>query len=300
MKKKLPLICVFLSGICFTNAQLSNCLSNSTKADSLYQQGKYWDASIFYERCLFELANDSVTEKSEVNNILRTSLYLKAVKSKISCLKLEGNLRDLPDFITRCRQLDIPDSFRQTLGYDEMLAYYLNGNYTLAIEAAKSLDSTLFSKEEIKVGKLITILSLNELCRWNDAAKCYGDYLKENSDKIRDIGNAEILFKKSPKLNSERKARMLSIFLPGLGQAYAGRTLEGLGNLLLQTSSVLYILASWESGYYLASVLIGGSLFEALRSGCERRAAKLISLENNKKIVDYKQLVRKEVMLAFK
>ena len=105
MKKILLSICFCLFGIFFVKAQQAEL----AKADSLFKCGKHFESSVWYERCLFE---------GEAN----PELCVRAIKGKIECLKKEQKFEEEIDFIANSRSLDIPDSFRQHLAYDEMLA----------------------------------------------------------------------------------------------------------------------------------------------------------------------------------
>lgn len=265
------------------------------EAKKLYNQRKYWEASVLYERCLFELADDTTLE----SNQFIASLYINAIKGKISCLKLGGNVGELPDFINRCRQMDIPDSFRQTLAYDEMIALYLSGSYTLAIEANKTIDTALLNKKEIQFSKIINILSLNELNNWTEAKTAYLNYIHEYVC-IDSLYKYESLYNNFPLLKSEKKAMHLSTIFPGLGLVYAGKPIDGLSNLLLQTGSILFIFSTWQSGYWLTSLLLGGSTFDAFRSGGKRWASKAVNACNDKALFEFKQKINLKVLDLYK
>ncbi len=290
---------MFLSVHYFINAQVTDFKASIKLADSLFERNKLWEASVYYERCLFDLENSSSSDKNDDKTIDFTSCLIKSIKGKICCLKTGGNTKDLPEFIVRCRQMDIPDSFRQTLAYDEMLGLYLNGSYIMAIELAKTLDSTVFSKEEISVGKLIILLSLNELNRWNEAEKAYLQYFKTLNSVNTEVASdsLSILFKRLPKLLKEKKRQNLAKLLPGLGQVYAGKPFEGLVNFCLQAGSIFFIVSTWGSGYFLASTLVGGSTLAAFRSGGERRTKKLIEIQNKRTIFKYKQKVKEQLLI---
>ena len=265
------------------------------EAKKLYNQGKYWEASVLYERCLFELADDTTLE----NNPFIASMYINAIKDKISCLKLDGNVGELPDFINRCRQMDIPDSFRQTLAYDEMIALYLSGSYTLAIEATKTIDTALLNKKEIQFSKIVNILSLNELNNWTEAKTAYLNYIHEYVC-IDSVYKYESLYNNFPLLKSEKKAMHLSTIFPGLGLVYAGKPIDGLSNLLFQTGSAIFTWTTWQSGYWLASLLVGGSVFDAFRSGGKRKAKNEVIAYNNKVIFEYKNRINQKFINTYK
>ena len=281
MKKILLSVCLFLLIVCYVDGQDTNL----EKADSLYKCGKHFEASVWYERGLFE--GETSPE-----------ICMQAVKGKINCLKLQLRFAEELDFINRSRNLDIPDSFRQHLAYDELLANYLSGRFVNTIEDAKNLDRGLFSFEERKTAKLITILSYNELCRWNQADSAYKEYLAtylNNAVSKEQLG----LYLKKPTLKSEHKARVLSNLFPGLGQVYAGKSVEGITNLLLQLGTLWFSAGAWQEGYHLTSLLIGGSSFSAFRSGGKRRAVNLIKKENAKNIDKYNDYLRKQLLLSY-
>ena len=252
-------------------------------ADSLFASGKPFEASVWYERCLFGAPDPH--------------LGMQAVKGKINCLKVQRRFDEELDFITRSRALDIPDSFRQCLAYDEMLASYLSGKFVSSIEDAKNLDTLVFSFQEIKNSRIIRILSYNELCRWDEAESAYKEYL----DKY--VGDAATatdrgLYLAKPKLKSEDKARLLANLLPGLGQVYAGKPLEGVVNLVLQVGTLWFSVNAWQEGYHLTSLLVGGSSFAAFRSGGKRRAVNLIKQQNEIIIDKYNDYLRRQLLVS--
>jgi len=66
---------------------------------------------------------------------------------------------------------------------------------------------------------------------------------------------------KSLKLKSPRKARIMSAFLPGLGQLYSGRTGKGATSFMLVSLCAGYAAFNIVTGYYVTSVLTGASMF---------------------------------------
>ena len=93
------LICSCLFAIYFADAQ-----STTLKiADSFYNGKRYFEASVWYERCLYE----------EESSYIR----VEAINGKLNCLKEQQLFNEALDFVTTCVAMNISDSLRPEFIY---------------------------------------------------------------------------------------------------------------------------------------------------------------------------------------
>ncbi len=270
------MICIFLCVAFLTDAQ-----TDMAKADMLLSKGEYFQASVAYERVLYS-CNDPL-------------INYAAIKGKLSCLKQQQKFKEAVSFVASGRTLQLPDTLKCVLLYEEAVCSYLAGSFENTISLSEELENVYPSYFGLGMLQVITILSLNELNRWQDASIYYTAFLQKyalqnNNDTLPD------LYKKIPKLKKENTAQWLSTFLPGAGQMYAGKPLEGLVSILLQGAGVYYGITSWQDGYYISAWLVGLGSFGSFHNGSVRRSEILVHQYNRKKIIGFNQEVKKQLI----
>lgn len=263
--------CIFLCGICITNA------NGQTKesADSLFAAGSYFEASIAYERILFSVPGQEL------------SFY--ATLQKIQCLKQQGLFSQGELFArTNVNSFGI-DSFKYRLQYEQVICAFLAGNYETASSVSEvmllSYPTHAFDRNLV----ITRILSLNQLQRWDQAAEISRRYGAE-------LGNTGDPYAKLPKLKSKDKAQWLSTFIPGGGQFYAGKPLEAIVTIVIQGAAIYFGVTSFIDHYYLSAWLVGAGIFGSFHLGGVRRSEALVERYNQGKANDFNQKVKAELL----
>ena len=108
--------CIFLCATSIISAQEYSWINI---ADSFYNHGNYFEASVYCERVLFAQEGGQAAED--------------AVFLKIQCYKQQQEYRKIPRFIQTVQQLFRADSVQQALAYETALAHYLAGDFADAI-----------------------------------------------------------------------------------------------------------------------------------------------------------------------
>ena len=230
---KFLLICSFLSITCFAKSQ-QNVLR---VADSFYTEKKYFEASLWAEMVLYK--NDAATEN------------MQAIQLKVKALKTVKSNVELSDFITNCYSLNLPDSFRNYLLYEEILNDYFLKKYDQSINLSQYYSTENFEQKALL--DLLKIISYNELQEWKTADSLWQIFTTKNEIKDSIVSK---MYKNLPDLKSEKKAATLSSLLPGVGEIYAGKAFEGIANFIFQAGSIYAGVAWWERGYKLSSILV--------------------------------------------
>lgn len=276
MITKFYLTCIFLFAICITKGQQAADMNKT--ADSLFLAGQYFEAAIQYERVLF-----SAEDTSQVRH---------AVFGKLQCLKQQGLFKEAVRFINASRTDNLPDHLNYKLYYEQMLCAYLGGNFENAlaiIEQAKLNFPDAAAEPSVDA---IKIMSLNELRRWEEAAEVYASFVSKTGIPAPEAD----LYKKIPALKSVDKAGWLSTFIPGGGQFYAGRPLEGVLSILIQGAGIYYGIISFQEKYYLSAWLVGAGIFGSFHMGSVRRSEALVNQYNKKKAYEFNSKVRKDIL----
>lgn len=264
------LTCISLCAIFLTEAQ--------TRADSLYAAGRYFEASIAWERILFE--NDNKEQQ------------LTAVLGKTECLKQQGLFDQAVIFLEGWQAYPFPDSSLARIHYQQILCTYLGGHFENVLSLADRWPYAHAGRPLPPFLEVLKILSLNELQRWKEAGDTYRSFraARHIPDTFPDP------YTRLPHLKSVTRAQWLSTFIPGGGQFYAGRPGEAIFSILVQAAGVYFAILSFEQHYYVSAWLVGAALFGAFHMGGVRRAEVLVQRYNRKKTLAFNARVKEQLL----
>ena len=276
---------IFLCGIFLT----SN--ASGLKCDSLYASGQYYDASIEYERMIFNA-------ESQAN--VYYYKYKKALCYK-QLMKFDRALDELlPMYFSNSA-----DSLFQRVCYEQSLCFYLNG------EPAKALwkiDDYLHRSADTASFQLfmpVRLLCLNETQHWDEAKECFIRFVQ--MQHFTPKKEAEMLLivdklynkKNLPRIRSVKKAENWSRFVPGSGQIYAGKTGEGIVGFLINASILAFSAYQVYNGFYITGYLAGLGFFNKTYHGGIRRSGVLASQKNKELIVDFNSRINAAIRSGF-
>lgn len=276
---------IFLCGI-FLNSQAS-----ITKSDSLFAAGKYFEASVEYERLIFQAKS-----REKLNYYkYRKSLCYKNMKEFGRALdELQPIYFSNPD-----------DSLYRFVCYQQALCFFLTGEPARALWKIdeyfhRSSDSTSF-----RYFMPVRILALNETYQWAEARKCFLDFVKMQSfspeEKVGWGKTVEKLYsrKSRPNVKSVSRAENLSRFIPGSGQIYAGKAGEGIVNFLINASVLTFAGIEVYHGFYITGYLAGLGFFNKTYHGGIKRAGILASQRNREEIADFNRQINQLFLSDF-
>jgi len=279
------LTCISLCAIFLTKAQTVDLRPTAdvagpvfAHADSLYRAGSYFEASIAYERVLFEN-----TDRGQ---------QLEAVLGKTRCLKMLGSYDQARTFLESWQGLPFPDSGLTEIHYQQVLCTYLGGHFEEVLSLVDRWPYTHAGKSPAPFLIVLKILSLNELQRWKEAAETYRSFIAQ----MHLAAPPPDLYAHIPHLKDVNKAQWLSQFIPGAGQFYVGKPLDGVISLVVQAAGVYFAVLSFEQHYYISAWLIGAALFGAFHLGGVRRAEVLALEYNRKKMLLFNEQVREQLL----
>ncbi|MEQ8240611.1 MAG: hypothetical protein RIA69_15435 [Cyclobacteriaceae bacterium] len=241
------------------------CASYSIKgqsyrsADTLFSKGSYAQASILYEKAYF--FNEEVKS--------RETFLLK----KAECKKRLGLYEDAYQTLSR-----IPikkDSVSQVVSAEKILMAYLEND-------APKVENELL-KYKLRFGapisnnlKIIQFLNYVQLEKLEDARS----YLTANQNLLSDTNQLTQIVPENLKFKSEKKARNLSMFFPGVGQMYAGYWFKGLVSGGVQAGLITFTAWSFYTGYFFTGTLSGAALFQNFYVGGIRYSGQLAERKN--------------------
>jgi len=264
---------IFLCGIFLNSA------ATGSKGDRLYASGQYFDASIEYERMIFNAEN-------------QTDLYYYKYKKALCYKKLRDFDRAL-DELQPMYFTNVTDSLFQRVYYEQSLCFYLNGEPSKALWKIdeyfhRNADTTTY-----KVFMPVRLLCLNETFQWEEAQKCFRRFIQmqnfspeKEEEMLQMVDN---LYRKRnlPRIRSIKKAENWSRFIPGSGQIYAGKTGEGIVNFLLNASILAFSAQQAFNGFYITGYLAGLGFFNKTYHGGIKRSGVLASEKNKEIIVNF-------------
>jgi TM2 domain-containing membrane protein YozV len=247
-------------------------------ADSLYRQGRYFDASIACERILFGGGD--------------AGELFHAVIRKTQCLKKQLLYDQTVTFLNAWQSYPFPDSAKALIHYEQVLCTFLGGRFENVVSLVDRWPYLHAGQPPAPLLKILKILSLNELQRWNEAGEAYRKFIVSGQLPAPPPD----LYAQLPRLKSVTKAQWLSTFIPGAGQFYAGRPGEAMLSIAIQAAGIWFAVVSLQQHYYVSAWLIGAALFGSFHMGGVRRSEVLVRQYNRKKILAFNEKVKEQLL----
>lgn len=280
------MICTFLCVPFLTKAQA--LINLFAEADSLYTADEWQQARLAYERIVFTLNQSSLSADS----IQR--LKNEALLKKTYAYKAEANFTEAQKTIERADVNNLPDSANFLIRYETSLCAYLSGHYNEAYNYILQLKYFVKDTSLTQEVNFLEILALNELQRWEEAKKLCAAYIQKNNLNA----NVDELyaFLKNPKLRNPDKAVLLSTFMPGVGQIYAGYLFRGMVSATLQLACFSFGAYSIWQRYYLSGFFTGFVLLQVFYTGGIRYTRELVEKKNKERISSYNEQVKQFII----
>ncbi len=190
---------------------------------------------------------------------------MKALLARTWALKHLGDFDRAFENLRRASPRGLSQELQYQIHHERTLLMYLREDWEGVLAESARLNHMVRNPDWQLLSGYLPILALLELERWEEAHTEMQIYL----DKLEIAGP---LPGSPPDRISPRRAALLSTFLPGSGQMYAGKTGEGLGSLSLQLVSLGWGAYNFYTGYYVTALFTGGGLFQAFYFGGIDRA----------------------------
>lgn len=269
----------FFFSFIFLCVTISTSLAGVTASDSLFAQDEFFEASIEYERQIFELKH------YEQLPVLR---YKKAL-----CYKYMGEFARAAGELQQAYFANPADTLYRYAAYEQALCLYLNGEPQKALwKIDEFLHRTPDSVLQIHFLPL-KILCLNSTYRWDEAALTFKHFAAgmdlPTADLQRIHSQIDDLYckKNIPKVKKRKRAENWSRFIPGSGQMYAGKVGEGALNFLIQASLLTFSAFEFYNGFYFTGYLVGLGFFNKIYQGGIVRAGNIAANTTNKRVSEF-------------
>ncbi len=213
---------------------------------------------------------------------MNNSKYYKAL-----CYKSLGETKRALDVLNEINIAKTPDTLFAMIRYEQAMCNFLDNNPGQSLWNLEDIRTRI--PDSLKTINIIplNILCLNSLRKWDDAMNLWKYFVDHSDldDSARMAVNVEIMRlydKRSlPKYRSPRKAEVLSRFIPGTGQIYAGKFLEGCSNFIMNAGLLGFSLYEFSLKFYFTGYLVGlTSLNKVYHSGIHR--ANILANDMNK------------------
>ncbi|MEP7265166.1 MAG: hypothetical protein ABI772_11740, partial [Bacteroidota bacterium] len=173
-------------------------------ADSLLLSGNPEEASLMYERAIYENPAD-------------TSLLFIALLRKTECLKQQGLYDRIEPLLRRIDTDGLNDSSKFVILYEKALGCYLSEKFDKAEQLILPVFNIETSTSQLHASKVLYALILNEMERWMEASALLTQTIATDADltsleKEKGIAMVNDMYdkKRTPVLKSIKKARTLS------------------------------------------------------------------------------------------
>ncbi|RED93364.1 tetratricopeptide repeat protein [Marinoscillum furvescens] len=246
-------ICIYLFACSYANAQVG---------DSLYEEGDYRAAAVAFEYEYFTGGRENYE-----------LLYRKAMCYKE--LEEYEHALSILDRITSVN--DNGGVSAQQLQYERIVLAYLIKDYPKAhAEILKYELKFGAADSHVNVFKFLTLLSLGRMGEADEVLLTLQDQGEITSQ------DRERLAASNWKLKDPQKAYNLSLFLPGVGQMYAGHFGRGLVSGGVQLALVGFTAWHLYHGYFFTGGMTGAAFFYTFYLGGARHARDLSNRRNEK------------------
>jgi len=265
------LIYIFLCVTYITNAQNTNY--SIDKCNNYLKNSQYLDCIIECERILFY--TDSL-------NIKKQALLIKGLAEK-----KQHKYTKASETFSQLRITNPNDSLFTIKTYQTALCNYLAENYEEAINTITQWEIFNNQKDINEDIILIKILSLNSLFRFKEA-HIEVNKLNTNSNTVLKL-NKLYHKRKTPRRKNPELSKNMSMIIPGLGQCYSSRWVEGGVSFILNAGALAFGGYHIYQGYYFTGYITGFTLLHKFHSGGMKRSATLAETRNKKNIIKYNQ-----------
>ena len=227
MKTKITYWCLC---VCLCISFLSKASTGIEQADSLFAAKQYQEASLEFEKAIFSCGNDTMK-----------GFY---IFKKSLCQKFSGNYNAEIKTLSRIDLSICTDSFICAVYYENALANYVLTNFKRSNELLERVHSLPVTTKDYKASLLLHGFVLNELNNYTEAkikfTEFYMNSVNNNSQKGLSLIDSFYSKKQIPKLKSLKKAKRLSLILPGSGLFYAKKPGRAITNITLLLAAAAY------------------------------------------------------------
>jgi len=224
---------------------ISNKLKAQNIADSLFNLNLYVDAAIEYEKAYFY-------NKLEVE---RVHIIFKKAKCEKLSLRYSAEIKTLNRInISKCT-----DSVVCFAYYELAFANYMINNYAKANDLLERAHSLPINNQQYNACIFLHGLVLNELNEYEFAKTKFKEYFRNrfNAKQLFTVIDSLYADENIPKLKSIKRARRLSLFLPGAGLFYAKKPSKAIVNVSLLLAATVYTAYNVSITNYVTAITSG-------------------------------------------
>ncbi|MFO7873225.1 MAG: tetratricopeptide repeat protein [Bacteroidales bacterium] len=273
------LICIFLCATLSTKAVKGAEEDVFFVPDSLYENGDFFEASIALERIIY--MSEDPRERVLAN--------LK----KADALKQMGDFARARRDLQRSMTYRADDALQKEVLYQLAFCAFMDGDY----EGANGILMQVRHAYEDLVSQRFLLLEgmvMVEQSRWEELRRHVVEWVEKAAehpgllDEVKSRYDSLMDDPGPPEMKNPERARLLSTFLPGAGQIYAGETGWGLLNAASQlTGLAAFGVLAWQ-GYYMAGIFAGLGSFQAFYFGGIRQAGDFAEEYNNSRLESFR------------
>jgi tetratricopeptide (TPR) repeat protein len=278
------LTCIFLCGIFSLKAECQQGKDIFYNADSLFNEGKYFESALAYERIYFFSGDPETRARANLARagaLKQTGEFARARNDLQRSLGFRGN----------------PEIHYQVM-YEIAFCDYMTGNYASSLSVLMQMEHFYGDMPTWDDALALYALVYVMLGSWDDAFDKTLELIElrsPNALKTDSLVMKAMAFYyecRQPLIKSERKASNLSTFIPGAGQAYSGYHGKGLINASSQLLSLGITGLMVYHNLYISGFVIGLGMFQSFYFGGIKQAGYLANQFNLEETLYYKSLLK--------
>lgn len=192
----------------------------------------------------------------------------------------------------------ISDSMQYEVSFAKATTAYLQKDFEFAKSELLQIEAFAPDSAQIIKSRYLSILNYNELKEWKKAHSIAVTWTNElqipDSEKVAINEQLDFLYSKKglPKIKDPEKANLLSTYLPGTGQLYAGYFWEGAANVTLQLIGFATIGLGIYTKYYISGTIAGLTIYQRFYTGGTKRAGYLAEKRNFIEMKEFREKVK--------
>lgn len=241
------------------------------RADSLYNAGDYQLSGLAFEWILY--SGNSPEHKA------------RAVLGRVQSFKKQDLFEKAGIYLDKVNIIDLPDYLRAEILYESILVNFLSNNYQEAISRYLMARSILDDSDFKNKGQLVYCLSQLNSGQWAKAINSGQSYIETSAppdivDSLLNQFHNILDTLQLPRMKNPKTARILSMIIPGSGQAYSGYPGDGFLSFSLHLLALGGAGLTFSQGLFVTGWLGGFGLLQKLYFGGVLRAEELAKQKN--------------------
>lgn len=282
---------IWIIGFCLTCKCLCGNFTISGQESQVIEERLWSEAEEFAKLGSHDLA---ALAFEKIHFLFPESLGQAALLQRSYSLKAAGRLQEAYESVMRISLRDFTLEEAFNVRYERIFLAYLSEQFEEAEAELLFAETEMPSASLLQELLVLKILVANALGKYEEGKRFTEEYASKYGFQI-DI-EEWYAFTKRPKFRKPERAAMLSTFLPGAGQIYAGNVGKGFLSGLTQAAFIAYALYNIYEQFYITAFVSGFGVFQAFYFGGQEQAYQLAVESNQTRRRSYNKPIEQKLL----